>query len=325
MTFPLPRNEISVRDRSERDDLDDIHRGDPRWWGATFVREMTAILPPGMRHAELVAEVDDVPVAEGAVIGVAGRSGGRAPMSLHVRADMRGRGLGRLLLDRLLDQTQQWGLPGAGTDVDDRDSGSLDVVRRWGFDVAAHHRESVLDLRQLDVVGCERAVGEAERQGYRFVEVSTDDPAFETMYEHLVPLLMSSPDNDTAEEPLPLPLVRGLTTGAPPMLAVYDGDTLAGLTLLMPRERDEALNTMFTGVVPEHRQRGLATALKAEHALRARASGHTRIFTQNMDGNAPILAANDRLGFRPDSGYYELVIDLTRHESLAGPVSRPQP
>ena len=45
-------------------------------------------------------------------------------------------------------------------------------------------------------------------------------------------------------------------------------------------------------------------ALKAKHALLMRAAGHHRIFTQNMDQNAPILAANDRLGFTIEPGYY---------------------
>ena len=51
---------------------------------------------------------------------------------------------------------------------------------------------------------------------------------------------------------------------------------------------------------------GLAAALKAAHALHMKDRGHHRIFTQNMDENAPILAANDRLGFRLDGGFYDI-------------------
>jgi hypothetical protein len=35
-----------------------------------------------------------------------------------------------------------------------------------------------------------------------------------------------------------------------------------------------------------------------------RARGHHRLYTQNMDQNVPILAANDRLGFTVVPGYY---------------------
>ena len=57
-------------------------------------------------------------------------------------------------------------------------------------------------------------------------------------------------------------------------------------------------------MLPDARGAGLSTALKAQHALVMRARGHHRIYTQNMDQNAPILAANDRLGFTVVPGYY---------------------
>jgi hypothetical protein len=37
-----------------------------------------------------------------------------------------------------------------------------------------------------------------------------------------------------------------------------------------------------------------------------RALGHHRIYTQNMYQNAPILAANDRLGFTVVPGFYSV-------------------
>ena len=76
------------------------------------------------------------------------------------------------------------------------------------------------------------------------------------------------------------------------------------MTSVMDRVKDRALNTFFTGVLRDGRGRGLSTALKAKHALQMRAAGHHRIYTQNMDQNAPILAANDRLGFTIEPGYY---------------------
>jgi hypothetical protein len=77
-----------------------------------------------------------------------------------------------------------------------------------------------------------------------------------------------------------------------------------GLTCVMDRAKDEALNTFFTGVLSSARGAGLSTALKAQHALDMRARGHHRLYTQNMDQNVPILAANDRLGFSVVPGYY---------------------
>lgn len=50
---------------------------------------------------------------------------------------------------------------------------------------------------------------------------------------------------------------------------------------------------------------GLSTALKTKHALLLRDRGERRLFTQNLDQNAPILAANARLGFQVDTGFYD--------------------
>ena len=59
-------------------------------------------------------------------------------------------------------------------------------------------------------------------------------------------------------------------------------------------------------MLPGARGLGVATALKAQHALAMRARGHHAIYTQNMDENAPILAANDRLGFTVVPGFFSV-------------------
>jgi predicted GNAT superfamily acetyltransferase len=84
-----------------------------------------------------------------------------------------------------------------------------------------------------------------------------------------------------------------------------------GMTCVMDRLKDHALNTFFTGVLPEARGSGLSTALKAQHALSMRALGHHRLYTQNMDQNTPILAANDRLGFTTVPGFYAVGRSVT--------------
>jgi RimJ/RimL family protein N-acetyltransferase len=71
--------------------------------------------------------------------------------------------------------------------------------------------------------------------------------------------------------------------------------TFAGLHSEDPAE----LNTIFTGVVASARGRGLASALKARHALLLAVRGVGRLYTQNMASNAPIRAVNERMGFVP--------------------------
>jgi len=55
----------------------------------------------------------------------------------------------------------------------------------------------------------------------------------------------------------------------------------------------------------------VAAALKAQHALLLADQGFQQIYTQNMDGNAPILAANTSMGFVPAAGYVAVHQHLT--------------
>jgi GNAT superfamily N-acetyltransferase len=68
--------------------------------------------------------------------------------------------------------------------------------------------------------------------------------------------------------------------------------------------------TFFTGVISSERGRGVATALKAEHARRLRDEGWRELSTWNMEENFPILVANARLGFQPILRVQSLLLDF---------------
>ncbi|MFR9673960.1 N-acetyltransferase family protein [Streptomyces sp. TR06-5] len=55
----------------------------------------------------------------------------------------------------------------------------------------------------------------------------------------------------------------------------------------------------MTGTRRAHRGRGLARLAKTASLRRARAAGYTRAFTGNDAENRPMLAVNERLGYRP--------------------------
>jgi RimJ/RimL family protein N-acetyltransferase len=54
----------------------------------------------------------------------------------------------------------------------------------------------------------------------------------------------------------------------------------------------------MAGTCRDRRGRGFATLAKVESMCRAASLGIRRIVTENDRGNAPMLAINDRLGFR---------------------------
>jgi RimJ/RimL family protein N-acetyltransferase len=53
----------------------------------------------------------------------------------------------------------------------------------------------------------------------------------------------------------------------------------------------------FTGTMPEHRGKGLATAAKIDALRKAAARGVTRVTTSNAEENTAMRAINRRLGF----------------------------
>jgi RimJ/RimL family protein N-acetyltransferase len=76
-------------------------------------------------------------------------------------------------------------------------------------------------------------------------------------------------------------------------------------------ERNLAYNA-FTGVDRDYRGRGLAQALKLLASRFAQRHGASSIATDNDSRNAPMLAINRKLGYRPQPGKYLLLCDDAR-------------
>ena len=86
-----------------------------------------------------------------------------------------------------------------------------------------------------------------------------------------------------------------------------DGGAYVGKTHFETEESDDTLLTKLTGVLKSHRRRGIAVALKVASIEWARKQGHSRILTDNESNNTPVLALNERLGFKklPEWIFYE--------------------
>ncbi|MEV0651207.1 GNAT family N-acetyltransferase [Phytomonospora sp. NPDC050363] len=91
-----------------------------------------------------------------------------------------------------------------------------------------------------------------------------------------------------------------------------DGETVVALCQV--QRLDDRVHTNFTATHPGHRGRGLALLVKA-HALRAAAkAGAANAYTVNDAENAPMLAVNTRLGYRP----HVLRYSVRRQDAVAG-------
>lgn len=77
----------------------------------------------------------------------------------------------------------------------------------------------------------------------------------------------------------------------------FRGTELIGLSELRVGAAPDWLRTGLTGVKLEHRNQGVALALKVRAAQVAQAAGFTTITAQNHAVNRPIIAINEALGF----------------------------
>ena len=310
ISLPRKRGTVTVRLGGLDDDLDALNDGNELWWGKEFVTERIRSCPPEFHWMILVGEAAGEPVGYAFVLGMGVQAGGYAMSDLYVVPAGRRHGVGRALLEALTDATQGYRLPGFQVSAPEADATSQEVARRWGFRVVGRHRESVLDLDTMDLVKMSGAVSNVESAGFRLEPLpnDADDSLWQRVYELMTLLWRDTPDADGATDEMPYPVFRAFFPHPSYVFLAWREGEPVGCTTLFNRTKDAALNTMFTGVVREERGRGLATGMKAGHAMFMRERGQHRIYTQNMEGNVPILAANDRLGFRADSGFVDLAL-----------------
>lgn len=77
---------------------------------------------------------------------------------------------------------------------------------------------------------------------------------------------------------------------------IWSSGLLVALTATVVRE--DRVETEFTAVHPEHRRRGLATAVKAASVLALAQEGATLFGTGGADSNVASLAMNEAVGYR---------------------------
>lgn len=296
------------------DDLDALNAGNPLWPGADFVRNRVTTMPPGTAVALFAGALDGRRCGYAAAVCVGGYPGGYAIGSVWVEAAARDAGVGGSLHDAVLATVREAGLPGVGFQVSDDDDRSLAVARGWGCSPHGQHFESVLELGGLSDATVEAALSSLEQHGVELRPLALEDASEEewrAAYDFLADRFNEAPDCDEESHRLPYGLFRGFVSLPWWVLQARCGERVVGVTAVTAHKEDHALHTWFTGVEPHHRGLGISTALKAVHARMMREHGYRRLFTENMEVNAPILAANERLGFRRLRGYYVLLAPIT--------------
>ncbi len=93
-------------------------------------------------------------------------------------------------------------------------------------------------------------------------------------------------------------------------LLAVDGDQWIGMAPVSLFPETHSAYNLHTGVLPAYRGRKIATSLKVLAARYARQNGALSILTDSNLRNAPILAINRKMGYKPQPGKYTLVCEL---------------
>ncbi|GAB2959074.1 GNAT family N-acetyltransferase [Micromonospora polyrhachis] len=208
---------------------------------------------------------------------------------LHVHPDYRHRGAGSALFAAATRHLTGIGVRRVRTWVQEQ---SLEFARKRGFEPSRQLHYSARALRSLPPVPPAppevRLVTLSEldpRQMYAaHVAASADEPGD-------VPSDAISYDNWRYEVWENLGLDRAASVAA-----MVDDDIVA--FSLVKRDGERMWSDM-TATLPQHRGRGLARLVKSAALQHAAARGVTVAYTSNDESNAPMLAINSRLGYRP--------------------------
>ena len=277
---------------------------------ATLLHRRSAI-PERARLHQWITEED------GVVIGYAGAElpwdtsqEGVGEFHVVVAPLARRRGVGGALYDRAIGHLRSAGARTAGSWAQPDGIGFLE---RRGHERRRSSRQSALDLREADLTQLPSLEEEKAREGFEVVPLGDVFDRPQDLYQLDVATSADEPSDypidamaydewlrTTYEHPgIDRDLSRVVLAGRPLVAWALIGTDGAG----------RGVNN-FTGTRPEYRGRGLGRLVKLAAAQAAREAGVEVLYTGNDATNAPMLAINERMGYRPIAKLHYLVRTL---------------
>ncbi len=233
-----------------------------------------------------------------------------------VAPEERGRGLGTQMYADLLQAVREHGATHLESSVRDDDARSLKFAERHGFRIEHHSFESSLDLKGFDEHRFDELMRRMHAEGFRFfslAEAGLTEENKHRLYEVNRDSGLDNPGNDGIFPDyyaFSKNVFEASWFRADTQILAAHADRWVGLSAIGIYPADRHAYNAYTGVLREYRGRGLAQALKLQTILLAKKAGMRYIRTNNDSKNAPMLAVNRRLGYKPKPGYYELLCVL---------------
>lgn|GEM_PF-2543708 len=271
------------------------------------------VVPEGWQVLRLTGLVD------GEIVGFAHlrRNSGmfKDTFLLTVAVDdaMQGSGYGAALLDSIIERGLSIGARRIVPIVRETHSRAPQFFESRGFETKMSLREGYLELEGFEAEVADWPEGyrlvrwsevednEENRAKFAsaFLEMDADEPGS---------LLLGGFDRETIERDAFDP-----DTSDPRYLYLveYEGQWVAHHQIQMNEPGDwEMTGITFTGTLPEHRRKGLASRLKDLGALEAKELGAKRIMTHNDSSNLWMLAINRKQGFVEEPGWLMMLREL---------------
>jgi GNAT superfamily N-acetyltransferase len=300
---------VTTRPRRADDDIDALDEGNPLAWHRLLLQGLEE--QGAIELVWFVAEVDGEAVGYAALAPLPIGAGGSGLAVLNVVPAARRQGAATALRQELEKAAR--GLVAGVLLTHHEDAVAAEATARaWGLQESGRHHESVLDLTTIDR---DAFAAHAAREGFEVRPLgdpgALDEAAWVDLHAFVQDRFKEAPDSADGGGELPIEALRVQVVEPWSLYEAYVDGERVGIALVIARPgEDAAANTFFTGVSGPVRGRGVATALKSAQALAMADAGIQRLYTQNMGGNTPILAANARLGFVRDSGYVDVLVPV---------------
>lgn len=233
-----------------------------------------------------------------------------------VAPEARGHGLGAQMYLEAVRLAREHGATHLESTIREADRISLKFVERRGFKVERHLFESVLDLTDFDEHRFDELMARVHADGFHFfslAEAGVTEENKHKLYQVNRAAALDDPGN-TGSFPDFYAFSKNVFEASwfradTQLLASY-ADRWAGLAAIGIYPADNHAYNAFTGVLRDYRGRGLAQALKLQTIRLAKREGVRYVRTNNDSNNAPMLAINRKLGYKPEPGIYRISCEL---------------
>jgi GNAT superfamily N-acetyltransferase len=234
-------------------------------------------------------------------------------LGITVHPEWQRHGIGQAMLAALESFARQQGATILRTDYREDFAATSRFLERADFTNIGMRYESVIDVQTFDETPFLPIFEGAGQAGYRFTTLAEELPITPEADRRLYELIFAT----AAEVPFPGGAVyheqfenwrksnlEGPTSDPAAMfIAKWGEEYVATTTIELPANADEPAITHMTGVLREHRRRGLATALKVMSFRYLRVRGFREVRTHNDTANPPILNLNQKMGYRRLPGW----------------------